>query len=139
MVEHTLQGVTAAASTTLAGMQSGLSPSEQITSIVVSLAPEAKLSAGKKARTLIVVLAVGLILAIAIPQVFDAAASRRRARRFRRLPGGSPARTTPADSETDATIAFNHMAAAVPGRPQDSNSWQREKAEAERARKATER
>ncbi len=139
MVEHTLQGVTAAASTTLAGMQSGLSPSEQITSIVVSLAPEAKLSAGKKARTLIVVLAVGLILAIAIPQVFDAAASRRRARRFGASQAAHRQGRPLADSETDATIAFNHMAAAVPGRPQDSNSWQREKAEAERARKATER
>jgi hypothetical protein len=89
MVEHTLLGVTAAASTTLAGMQASLSPSEQITSIVVSIAPEAKLSVGKKARTLIVVLAVGLVLAIVLPQAFDAAASRRRARRFGITPSSS--------------------------------------------------
>ena len=116
-------------------MQAGLSPSEQITSIVVSFDPEAKLSVGKKARTLIVVLAVGLVLAIVLPQAFDAAASRRRARRFGITPSSSersmaaPGTVTetspdrpaeryvetaadrpgrpPADSETDKTIIFN--------------------------------
>ncbi len=82
MVEHTLSGVTAAASTTLASMQAGLDSNEQITSIVVSFDPKATLSVGKKARSLIVVLAVGVIVAIILPQAFDAAASRRRARRF---------------------------------------------------------
>ena len=166
MVEHTLQGVTAAASTTLAGMQAGLSPSEQITSIVVSFAPEAKLSVGKKARTLIVVLAVGLIFAIALPQAFDAAASRRRARRFGITPSSSgrsmagPGSVTAtsldrpaerhvetaadrpgrplADSEKDTTIVFNRVAAAVPAGRQDGISQDRENAEAETAREATE-
>jgi hypothetical protein len=150
MVEHTLQGVTAAASTTLAGMQAGLSRSEQITSIVVSFAPEAELSVGKKARTLIVVFAVGLIFTIALPQAFDAAASRRRARRFGITPSSSkrskaaPESVTAtslnrpaernvetaadrpggplADSEADATIIFDRVAAAVPAGHQEGIS-----------------
>ena len=139
MVEHTLQGVTAAASTTLGDMQAGLSPSEQITSIVVSFAPEAKLSVGKKARTLVVVLAVGVIFAIALTQAFDAAASRGWTRRFR-ITRSSSERSTAgpgsvtatsldrpaerqvetaaerplADSEPDTTITFSRVEAAVP-------------------------
>jgi hypothetical protein len=165
-VEHTLQGVTAAASTTLAGMQAGLNSSEQITSIVVSLAPEAKLSVGKKARTLIVVFAAGFVFTIALPQALDAAFSRRRARRFgvtpspAKLPKAAPesVRATSldrpaenpveavaepperlqADSESDNTIILSPVRPAVPVGYKDRISQQWEKADKETAQEATE-
>lgn len=77
-VEHTIQGVTTAIGTTLAGMQTGLASADQITSRVVFIDPNAKLSLGKKARTVVVVLGIGVIFAIALPQAVDAAISRRR-------------------------------------------------------------
>ena len=127
MVEHTLHGVTAAASTTLAGMQAGFSPNEQITSILVSFAPHAKLSVGKKLRTLIVVVAVGLIFAIALPQVFDAAARRRRARRFGIAQPEDRSGQPLDDSETEATVMFNQMTATVPAGAQGNISPGNEK------------
>jgi hypothetical protein len=49
--------------------------------VVVSMTPNATRSVSKKARPLVVVLAVGLALTFAIPQIVDARAIRRRVRR----------------------------------------------------------
>jgi hypothetical protein len=80
-VEHTLQGVTAQVATKLLALQSGISPANQINSLVVSMSPTATLSVGKKAKPLVVLLAGGLVLTYAIPQVVNARAVRRRSRR----------------------------------------------------------
>ncbi|SRR6266566_75446 len=100
VVEHTLYGVTAEVDAKLASLQAGIAPQNQIRSLLVSLTPKATLSAGKKARPLVVVLALGLAFTFAIPQIVDAQATRRRTRKRRRaggLPGDGYPGAQPAD------------------------------------------
>jgi hypothetical protein len=80
-VEHTLSGVTDAVASTLVLMQANIKPANQITSLVLSITPNAKLSLSKKLRGLVVVLALGALLTFALPQMVDASASWRRSRR----------------------------------------------------------
>ena len=80
-VEATQSAVTAEVQTELQQLQQGILPKNQITSMVVSSNPHASLLVSKKARPLVAVLAFGLILTLAIPQIVDAATSRRRNRR----------------------------------------------------------
>lgn len=79
-VERTLTAVTQKIIGLLAAGQPGVSPANQITieNITFSTSPS-KLS-GKKARPLIVVLGVGILLTFAIPSILDAAATRGRRR-----------------------------------------------------------
>lgn len=79
-VENTLNAVTSQSASTLAAMQATLSARDRITSLVVSITPNASLSVGKKLRTVLIVLGIGIILTIAIPQAVDAAL-RQRSRR----------------------------------------------------------
>jgi len=81
IVEHTLLGVTSEVNTKLLALQNNLAPDNRITALVVSLSPRATLSVGKKAKPLVVVLGLGLILTFAIPQIVDAQANRKRVRR----------------------------------------------------------
>lgn len=83
-VEHTLNGVTAEVSTKLAALQTGIKPADRITSLVVSDDPQPSLKLSKKARPLAIVVGLGLVLTIAIPQLFDAALTRRRGARYGR-------------------------------------------------------
>ena len=99
-VERTLYAVTAEISTKLADMQSGVKQSNRITSLVVSLDPRASLLISKKARTVVVVLGLGLVLTIAIPQIVDAALSRRR--RLRRRSTTFAERDTPTHADDDS-------------------------------------
>jgi hypothetical protein len=85
-VEQTLQGVAAAVGTTLAGMQANLKPSKRMTSLTVSNDPNAILSISMKAHILVIVLGIGIVLAIAVPQVVDAIACGRRSRRMGTAP-----------------------------------------------------
>ncbi len=80
-VQNTLYAVTTEISTKLAAMQAGTKLANRITSLAVSVDPRAMLMISKKARTLVVVLGIGLLLTIAIPQVADAAITQRRSRR----------------------------------------------------------
>jgi hypothetical protein len=80
-VESTLHGVLDEQNTKLAGLQTGINSYNRITSVVVSMSPKATRSTSKKARPLVVVLAVGLAFTFAIPQTVDAWAIRRRVRR----------------------------------------------------------
>jgi hypothetical protein len=80
-VETTLQGVTAATQAKLIALQADLKSADRITSMVASQDPSAHLLVSKKARTLVLVLGLGLILTYAIPQIVDAEISRRRGRR----------------------------------------------------------
>jgi hypothetical protein len=83
-VEATLQGVTAATQAQLDSLQSTLKPVNRITSQVVSIQPTPKLLTSKKARTLVIVLGLGLVLTYGIPQIVDAEITRRRTRRDHR-------------------------------------------------------
>jgi hypothetical protein len=93
-VENTLHGVLDELNTKLVGLQAGISPDNQITSVVVSMSPNATRSTSKKARPLVVVLAVGLALTFAIPQIVDAWAIRRG---IRRATGGQAKLNSPGD------------------------------------------
>lgn len=91
-VEATQHAVTAEVTTKLQQLQAGIAPQNQITSLLVSSNSNPSLLVSKKARPLVAVLAVGLILTLAIPQIVDASARRRR---DRRQPGRQPGRQAP--------------------------------------------
>jgi hypothetical protein len=84
-VEQTLAGVTAAVKTQLAAIQQGYKPANRITSQVVSTQPTPQLLVSKKARTVVIVLGLGLVLTFAIPQVVDAEIAKRRGARGQRV------------------------------------------------------
>jgi hypothetical protein len=84
-VEQTLNGVTAAVKNQLAAIQQSYKPANRITSQVVSTQPTAKLLVSKKARTIVIVLGLGLVLTFAIPQVVDAEIAKRRGARGQRV------------------------------------------------------
>lgn len=79
-VETTQHGVTDAVQAELRQLQANVAPQNQITSLVVSSDPKATLLVSKKARPLVAVLVVGLLLTLAIPQILDAIQVRRRAK-----------------------------------------------------------
>ena len=83
-VEQTLSGVTAAVKNQLAAIQQGYKPANRITSQVVSTQTTPQLLVSKKARTIVIVLGLGLILTFVIPQVVDAEIAKRRGRRGQR-------------------------------------------------------
>lgn len=84
-VEQTLNGVTAAVKNQLAAIQQGYKPANRITSQVVSTQPTPQLLVSKKARTIVIVLGLGLVLTFAIPQVVDAEIAKRRGARGQRV------------------------------------------------------
>jgi hypothetical protein len=84
-VEQTLNGVTAAVKNQLAAIQQNYKPANRITSQVVSTQPTPKLLVSKKARTIVIVLGLGLILTFVIPQVVDAEIAKRRGARGQRV------------------------------------------------------
>jgi hypothetical protein len=84
-VEQTLNGVTAAVKNQLAAIQQGYKPANRITSQVVSTQPTPKLLVSKKARTIVIVLGLGLVLTFIIPQVVDAEIAKRRGARGQRV------------------------------------------------------
>jgi capsular polysaccharide biosynthesis protein len=100
-VENTLHGVTDELNTKLLALQagSGVTPYNRITSLVVSMSPKATVSMSKKARPLVVVLALGMVLTFSIPQAVDARAARRR---LRREAGEHASPGYPGDRATDS-------------------------------------
>jgi hypothetical protein len=78
VVENTLRGVTNEVQTKLAALQQNLLPVNRITSIVVSFNTTAKLEVSKKARDIVLVVGLGLVLTYAIPQIVDGQLRRRR-------------------------------------------------------------
>jgi hypothetical protein len=79
VVDHTLSGVTTELSTKLEALQAGISPANRITMSTLAFG-SAKLSKSKLARPLVVILGFGLVLAFAIPLIFDAQMRQRRVR-----------------------------------------------------------
>jgi hypothetical protein len=121
-VEQTLNGVTVAVKNQLAAIQQGYKPANRITSQVVSTQPTPQLLVSKKARTVVIVLGLGLILTFAIPQVVDAEIAKRRGRRGERVnskfassaePAGSPKEqlTEPPPADREPQPAYQASAA----------------------------
>jgi hypothetical protein len=77
-VENTLRGVTNEVQTKLIALQSFLVPANRITSMVASYDPTAKLEVSKKARDVVLIVGLGLVLTYALPQILDANLRRRR-------------------------------------------------------------
>jgi hypothetical protein len=82
-VMATQAAVTAEVQNQLQQLQTNLLPKDQITSLVVTSSDKATLLISKKARPVVAVLVVGLILTLAIPQMVDAIQNRGRNRRKR--------------------------------------------------------
>jgi hypothetical protein len=82
-VEATLMAVTRDVSVELGTLQSGISASNRITVLPISTGASPALSLSKTARPLAVVLALGLILAFAIPRLVRAARGENEAARHR--------------------------------------------------------
>lgn len=82
-VDHTLTGVVNEISTLLARRQPRIRPVDQIHDTVIASTPRAIRMTSKKARPLLVVLATGLLFAVAIPALADAVTERRRGPRSR--------------------------------------------------------
>ena len=83
-VANTLHGVTAAFTSQLAALQQAYVPANRITSQVISYQPTPKLLVSKKARDIVIVVGLGLVLTYAIPQIVDGEIRRRRGDRDRR-------------------------------------------------------
>jgi hypothetical protein len=83
-VEKTLTGVTNAVQSRLTYIQQGYQPANRITSHVVSTDTTAKLLVSKKARNIVIILGLGLVLTFAIPLMVDGEISKRRGDRDRR-------------------------------------------------------
>jgi hypothetical protein len=83
-VQHTLDGVTAEVAAKLAVMQVGIKPADRITSLVVSSSLEPSLKLSQKARPIIVIAGLGLILVVVVPQLVDVGFSGRRSSRYQR-------------------------------------------------------
>jgi hypothetical protein len=80
-VESTLQAVTSTVQNRLTSLQQAIKTKNRITSMVISMAPTAKLEVSKKARVLVLVLGLGLVLTVCIPLLVDAEITRFRRRR----------------------------------------------------------
>jgi hypothetical protein len=79
--EQTLQAVTREVGIKLGELQAGVKPYARISILTISYGLKPSLYISKKARPLVVVLGLGLVLSIAIPLALDAALPRRRASR----------------------------------------------------------
>jgi hypothetical protein len=117
LVERTLYGVTAEIGRRLDIMQAGVKHASKITALTVSvdLTPTLKLS--QKARTVVVILGLGLILTIAIPQIVDASIMRRAARKAAKDdqdPGPDPGGPGPAGRDESS---YASRPARPEGRP----------------------
>lgn len=81
VVENTVRAVTKEVVDQLVALQANVLPKNQIKMQLISLAPRPTHSFSKKAKPLVVVLALGLVLTFSIPQLVDGQIARRRARR----------------------------------------------------------
>jgi hypothetical protein len=79
-VERTLQEVTGQARTSLAALQSGVSPYHRIRARTLSMTPQATLSVSQTARPVVMVFGLGLALSFGIPWLVGAQLAARRIR-----------------------------------------------------------
>jgi polysaccharide biosynthesis protein PslJ len=78
LVENTINGVTTELQIKLSRMQANVKPADRITSLVVSMDPHPSIKISQKARPIVAVLGLGLILTVVIPQLIDGAVPARR-------------------------------------------------------------
>ena len=94
IVENTLRGVTDDISAKLNTLQHGIISYNQITAMTLSLDTTPSLSLSKTVRPLVVVVALGLVLALAIPLIVDGTVRRRK----------RPGETDPGDHRLDQSV-----------------------------------
>lgn len=114
-VEHTLHGVMSQVSTQLTALQPGVAPGNMITALTLSEAQQPTHSLSKKAKPLVVLLGVGLVLTFAIPQAIDAMAGRGRSRR--RIRARSPETAYPAYDAPPGPGSLLRPEEPLPARP----------------------
>ena len=113
-VEHTLAGVTQKITTQLATQQSGVRPTSQVRDEVISYTTEPTRLTSKKARPLLIVLVIGLLLTYAIPLIVDAIQANRRGdkdNRVREIPQNSSA-NPPAEKQNWAQTGIGSSSEA---------------------------
>jgi hypothetical protein len=88
-VERTLTAVTDEIGTTLARLQSNVSPSNKIRALTLAFSSRATLSISQTARPLVAIILPGFLLALAIPLIVDGWIARRRIRKRAAYPEGS--------------------------------------------------
>jgi hypothetical protein len=81
VVESTLSAVTTEVQSKLVVLQQNIPAANQITSMVASFDTSAKLEVSKKARVVVLLVGLGLVLTYALPQILDAEIRRRRGER----------------------------------------------------------
>jgi capsular polysaccharide biosynthesis protein len=84
-VEHTLSGVMNEITTQLSDLQSGVTPRNRITVLPLSEGQPSH-SFSKRAKPLVALLGLGLVVTFAVPQIVDALVGRRRARKQSAVP-----------------------------------------------------
>jgi hypothetical protein len=113
-VENTLRGVTAAVQSRLNYIQGGYLPQNRITSGVVSTDPTPKLLVSKKARNIVIILGLGLVLTFAIPLIVDGEISKRRGDRDGRARSSFASATQPAGQPAQQDVAQPEPAERTP-------------------------
>ncbi|HEY7145395.1 MAG TPA: hypothetical protein VH637_14225 [Streptosporangiaceae bacterium] len=89
-VQSTLTGVTHEVARELAQLQKRVKPASRIRSATLSYSPQATLSVTQSARSMVIVIALGLLLVIGVPVVVDGWLLRRKIRAALLVPGGGP-------------------------------------------------
>jgi hypothetical protein len=84
LVEQTLSGVTDDIGAEVTAMQASLAPSKRFSLATLSLTPRATMSVSMTARSLILIIGLLIILALAVPVMVDGQTAQRRARRASR-------------------------------------------------------
>jgi hypothetical protein len=79
--QNTMQAVMSQISTQLLALQGNVAPKNRIITQVISMTPKATKLTSKKAKPVVVLLGLGLVLTFAIPQLVERSAIRRRAKR----------------------------------------------------------
>jgi hypothetical protein len=113
-VENTLRGVTAAVQARLNYIQGGYQQQNRITSAVVSIDPTPKLLVSKKARNIVIILGLGLVLTFAIPLIVDGEIGKRRGDRDRRASTTFASATEPASQPAQQEAAEPEPAERAP-------------------------
>jgi hypothetical protein len=114
-VENTLHGVMNEVGTQLLDLQPGVAQRNLIRALPLSQAAEPSRSTSKKAKPIVAVLGLGLVLTFAIPQIFDGLASRGQGRR---KPAEPLSRTDPPVDQADSGRRSHRYADdPVPPRP----------------------
>lgn len=112
-VESTLHGVMNEVSIQLLDLQPGVTRRNLITALPLSEAPQASRSTSKKAKPLVAVLGLGLVVTFSIPQIVDGLATRKGRRKFAEPPQGPDYPGAQAD---DGRRSHSYPNEAVPAR-----------------------